>query len=72
MAEKFLNTGNNDVIVHDPRIVWNIQDIVVSNGGQAVQSKTGHAFIKKSMRQFNAVYGGELSAHHYFKDFCLL
>ncbi|WP_120511416.1 phosphomannomutase CpsG [Photobacterium salinisoli] len=56
-------------IIHDPRLVWNTVDIVTANGGQAIQSKTGHAFIKERMRHEDAVYGGEMSAHHYFRDF---
>jgi len=56
-------------IVHDPRVIWNIQDIVKDNGGFCVSSQTGHAFIKQTMRKHKAVYGGELSAHHYFRDF---
>ncbi len=56
-------------IVHDPRLTWNTIEIVESNGGVAVQSKTGHAFIKERMRKEDAVYGGEMSAHHYFRDF---
>jgi len=56
-------------IVHDPRVIWNTQNIVAQKGGAAVQSKTGHAFIKQTMRAHEAVYGGEMSAHHYFRDF---
>lgn len=56
-------------IIHDPRLTWNTIDMVTQAGGQAVQSKTGHAFIKERMRLEDAVYGGEMSAHHYFKDF---
>jgi phosphomannomutase len=56
-------------IVHDPRVIWNTQDIVTQKGGIAVQSKTGHAFIKQMMRSHEAIYGGEMSAHHYFRDF---
>ena len=56
-------------IVHDPRVIWNTQDIVAQKAGIAVQSKTGHAFIKQVMRSHEAVYGGEMSAHHYFRDF---
>jgi phosphomannomutase len=55
--------------VHDPRLTWNTVDIVESLGGEPVQSKTGHAFIKERMRLEDAVYGGEMSAHHYFRDF---
>jgi phosphomannomutase len=56
-------------IIHDPRLTWNTIDIVQAAGGVPVQSKTGHAFIKERMRKENAVYGGEMSAHHYFRDF---
>jgi phosphomannomutase len=69
LAEAFLlkNPGAN--IIHDPRLTWNTQDIVKQSGGVAIQSKTGHAFIKERMRSEDAVYGGEMSAHHYFRDF---
>jgi phosphomannomutase/phosphoglucomutase len=50
-------------------LTWNTIDVVLRAGGQPVQSKTGHAFIKERMRLENAVYGGEMSAHHYFRDF---
>ena len=56
-------------IIHDPRVIWNVQDIVTKKGGKAIQSKTGHAFIKQAMRKTESIYGGEMSAHHYFKDF---
>lgn len=55
--------------MHDPRVIWNIRDRIKRGGGDPVQSKTGHAFIKKAMRERDAVYGGEISAHHYFRDF---
>jgi len=69
LAEAFLKQQGPARIVHDPRLTWNTVDIVESQGGEAVQSKTGHAFIKERMRLENAVYGGEMSAHHYFRDF---
>ncbi|MGY8859136.1 MAG: phosphomannomutase, partial [Pseudomonadales bacterium] len=69
LAEAFLKQQGPARIVHDPRLTWNTVDIVQSLGGEAVQSKTGHAFIKERMRLENAVYGGEMSAHHYFRDF---
>ncbi|MCR9106937.1 MAG: phosphomannomutase [Gammaproteobacteria bacterium] len=69
LAEAFLKKGGAAKIVHDPRLTWNTVDMVTSLGGEAVQSKTGHAFIKERMRLENAVYGGEMSAHHYFRDF---
>ncbi len=69
LAEAFLKQQGPARIVHDPRLTWNTVDIVESLGGEAIQSKTGHAFIKERMRLENAVYGGEMSAHHYFRDF---
>jgi phosphomannomutase/phosphomannomutase/phosphoglucomutase len=56
-------------ILHDPRLVWNTLEIVEQEGGTAVQSKSGHAFIKERMRREDAAYGGEMSAHHYFREF---
>jgi phosphomannomutase len=69
LASIFLDKEAGAKIVHDPRVVWNTQDIVTEKSGVAVQSKTGHAFIKQTMRAHEAVYGGEMSAHHYFRDF---
>lgn len=69
LAEAFLVKNPGATIIHDPRLVWNTKDICEKNGGKAVQSKTGHAFIKEMMRKEDAVYGGEMSAHHYFRDF---
>ena len=69
LATIFLEKENGATIVHDPRVVWNTQDIVSEKSGFVVQSKTGHAFVKQTMRNHEAVYGGEMSAHHYFRDF---
>ena len=69
LAEAFLSTRPKAKIIHDPRLTWNTIDIVEQAGGEAVMSKTGHAFIKERMRAEDAVYGGEMSAHHYFRDF---
>lgn len=69
LASVFLEKTPNAKIVHDPRVIWNTQDLVSRKGGVAIQSKTGHAFIKQIMRKHDAVYGGEMSAHHYFRDF---
>lgn len=69
LADAFLQKDPNNKVVHDPRLIWNTIDIAESLGGEAVQSKTGHAFIKERMRKEDAVYGGEMSAHHYFRDF---
>ena len=69
LASIFLKKEAGARIIHDPRVIWNTQEIVAQNGGVAIQSKTGHAFIKQTMRAHKAVYGGEMSAHHYFRDF---
>lgn len=69
LAESFLAKEKGAKIIHDPRLIWNTIDIIDRHGGIAVQSKTGHAFIKERMRSEDAIYGGEMSAHHYFRDF---
>lgn len=69
LADAFLRRHPGEKVVHDPRLTWNTVDIVSALGGEPVQSKTGHAFIKERMRSENAIYGGEMSAHHYFRDF---
>ncbi|KTS76168.1 phosphomannomutase CpsG [Pantoea stewartii] len=69
LAEAFLNKEPGAKIIHDPRLTWNTVDVVSKAGGIPVMSKTGHAFIKERMREEDAVYGGEMSAHHYFRDF---
>lgn len=69
LAEVFLAKEPGARIVHDPRVVWNTRNLVAAAGGEAVQSRTGHAFVKQAMRDTGAVYGGEMSAHHYFRDF---
>lgn len=69
LAEALLDKHPGEKIIHDPRLIWNTIEVVRRAGGQPIQSKTGHAFIKERMRRENAVYGGEMSAHHYFRDF---
>ncbi|MCI5142628.1 MAG: phosphomannomutase, partial [Candidatus Electrothrix sp. ATG1] len=69
LAAAMLKLHPGASILHDPRLIWNTQEIVQAAGGKAVMTKTGHAFIKEAMRQEQAVYGGEMSAHHYFQDF---
>lgn len=69
LAQAFLEKEPGAKVVHDPRLTWNTIEIAGTYGGQAIQCKTGHAFIKERMRQEDAVYGGEMSAHHYFRDF---
>lgn len=69
LAKALLARHPGGRIIHDPRLVWNTVDMVHAAGGVPVMSKTGHAFIKERMRAENAIYGGEMSAHHYFRDF---
>ena len=69
LADAFLQKQSPAKIIYDPRLTWNTQEIVKQAGGEPIMSKTGHAFIKERMRKEDAVYGGEMSAHHYFRDF---
>ena len=69
LSQAFLEKVPGSKVVHDPRLTWNTIEIAKQYGGEAIQCKTGHAFIKERMRQEDAIYGGEMSAHHYFRDF---
>ncbi len=69
LAEVFLKREPGARIVHDPRLTWNTIDVVRRNGGEPVLCKSGHAFIKAKMREVDGAYGGEMSAHHYFRNF---
>ncbi|SFT77443.1 phosphomannomutase [Selenomonas sp. GACV-9] len=69
LAQAFLQKAPGEKIIYDPRLTWNTEELVKENGGIPVMSKSGHAFIKEKMRAENAIYGGEMSAHHYFRDF---
>jgi phosphomannomutase len=69
LAQALLVQHPGGKIIHDPRLTWNTIEVVQEAGGIPVMSKTGHAFIKERMRQKDALYGGEMSGHHYFKDF---
>ncbi|RVT53065.1 phosphomannomutase CpsG [Acinetobacter indicus] len=69
LAQAFLLKESGEKIVHDPRLVWNTFYVIEQYQGEAIQSKSGHSYIKEKMREHNAVYGGEMSAHHYFRDF---
>ena len=69
LAQALLKKHPNENIIYDPRLTWNTEDMVQQASGNAIMSKTGHAFIKETMREKNAIYGGEMSAHHYFRDF---
>jgi phosphomannomutase len=69
LAQAFLNKDADNRIIYDPRVFWNTEDIIEECNGTPIKSKTGHAFIKERMRKEDAIYGGEMSAHHYFRDF---
>lgn len=69
LAQAFLKKNPGAKVIYDPRLIWNTIEIADELGGEAVMCKSGHAFIKDKMRQVNAIYGGEMSAHHYFRDF---
>ena len=69
LAKAFLQKNSDEKIIYDPRLTWNTEELVKENAGIPVISKSGHAFIKEKMRAENAIYGGEMSAHHYFRDF---
>jgi phosphomannomutase len=69
LAEAFLQKEVGAKIVHDVRLTWNTIDVIKQAGGDPIESKTGHAFIKDRMRKEDAIYGGEMSGHHYFRDF---
>lgn len=68
LAKSILKKNPGEKIVHDPRLVWNTIEEVGKAGGITVQSVSGHAFIKQKMREVNSIYGGEMSAHHYFRE----
>ncbi len=69
LAEIFLQRQGGEKIIHDTRLTWAIKDIVKKNNGLAVASKAGHSFIKERMKKENAIFGGEMSAHYYFRDY---
>lgn len=69
LAEVFLKKHQGESIVYDPRVIYNTENVIAQNGGTPAISKSGHSFIKQVMRETGAIYGGEMSAHHYFRDF---
>ena len=69
LAEAFIQKNPGAKVIYDPRVYWNTEAIAEAAGGEAIMSKCGHSFIKEKMREVDAVYGGEMSAHHYFRDF---
>ena len=71
LAEAFLEKNAGEKIIYDPRAIWNTIDIVEKLGGTPIMCRSGHVYIKELMRKENAIYGGEMSAHHYFRDFYL-
>lgn len=68
LAKSILKNNPGGKVIHDPRLTWNTVEAVTASGGEPVLSKSGHAFIKEKMREVNAIYGGEMSAHHYFRE----
>lgn len=69
LAKEMLKKEPGGKILYDPRLTWSTEELVRQAGGVPVMTRTGHAFIKERMRLENAIYGGEMSAHHYFRDF---
>ncbi len=69
LARQALSAHPGATIIHDPRLIWDTRELVEQAGGTALQSRVGHSFIKALMRESGAIYGGEMSAHHYFTDF---
>lgn len=69
LSQAFLQKNPGAKVIYDPRLIWNTEELVKEAGGEAVMSKSGHSFIKEKMREVDAIYGGEMSAHHYFRDF---
>lgn len=69
LSQAFLHKNAGAKVIYDPRLIWNTEELVKEAGGEAVMSKSGHSFIKEKMREVDAIYGGEMSAHHYFRDF---
>lgn len=69
LAQIFLQRSSGEKIIHDTRLTWAIEDIVKSNAGVDIATKAGHSFIKERMRKENAIFGGEMSAHYYFRDY---
>lgn len=69
LSQAFLTKNKGAKIIADPRLIWNTEELVAELGGETVISKSGHSFIKEKMRKVDAIYGGEMSAHHYFRDF---
>jgi phosphomannomutase len=69
LAKIFLEKSSGAKIIHDPRLIWAIKDTASQNGGRNIISKSGHSFIKEKMRLEDAIFGGEMSAHYYFRDY---
>jgi phosphomannomutase len=68
LAQAFLLKQPGATIIYDVRASWAVKDIVTAHGGKALMNRVGHAFIKRRMRETNAVFGGEVTGHYYFRD----
>jgi len=69
LAEAFLLKHPGEKIVYDVRASYAVKDTVARYGGAALMNRVGHAFFKRRMREDNAVFGGEVTGHYYFRDF---
>ena len=69
LGKIFLEKNPGQKILHDPRLIWALQDVAKENGGTDIVNKSGHAFIKERMRKDDVLFGGEMSAHYYFRDY---
>ncbi|MDO8137070.1 MAG: phosphomannomutase/phosphoglucomutase [Candidatus Brocadiales bacterium] len=68
IAREFLLHERGATIIYDLRSSWAVREEILINGGVPCRERVGHAFIKATMREKNAVFGGELSGHYYFRD----
>ena len=69
LAQDFLSKNKGEKIIYEPRVIWNTEEIVADNGGEAVMTRSGHTYMKTKMREVGGIYGGEMASHHYFRDF---
>lgn len=69
LGKILLEKSKGETIIHDTRLTWAIEDIIQEDGGKTIATKAGHSFIKERMRKENAIFGGEMSAHYYFRDY---
>ncbi|HSG61253.1 MAG TPA: phosphomannomutase/phosphoglucomutase [Pseudomonadales bacterium] len=69
LSEAYLAVHPGETIVHDVRLAWHSEQAIAAAGGVSYPSASGHAFMKQAMRDSGAIYGGETTGHHYFRDF---